>query len=926
MKIPKKFDDILLKNQTTYSIVLDVISSFEPIFKDNKLYFFEEYTDHGINHIEKVLESAEFIISDDSFENITSNEVSILILSIILHDLGMHVELSTFNSMLNGEYDYCINSVIDDKTWRELWNEYLSEVKRFSTIQKKNIFGDESMPFVIPDLSNKDNLTGYDKKLIGEFIRRHHGRFAQEVSLIGLKSEKGLIEFGTNKLDKQTKQLTGILARSHSMNVRDTFAYLNDIAHDSWRNPHGINIIYLMIILRIADYIQIDNSRVNPFLLKLKSFNSPISQLENSTHLSINSLNFNNVDKENIYVDCNPTDSEMFVKIKNLISDIQNELDKSWAILGEVYGFIPTNKPGIKFRRISSNLQNKLFLAKLEYVPEKITFKVDNNLSKLLVAPLYGDNPTFGVRELLQNAIDACFERKEIEYQNKNYNYTPAIEVSINRINDDQSVFLIKDNGKGMSSDEIINYFLNVGSSFRKSMDWKKKFIDEEGKTKINRNGKFGIGVLASFLLGKEINVKTKNISSNESHSFTATIDMQFINVTKSNSEEDFGTSISIIINNENRDKLINHKPKWDDKSIKWSDWYLFDEPKIIFSVDKDIIDPINAINDVSFYEFSTAEFEKISWSYGVKGKHGHETNLIACNGIVITEAYEPREFSYPELYNKEIPRYSKVPVVINRKPSILIVDKEGVFPVKLDRNDIDCDEFPFEKELITETSKHFIAQLLNTEISNKHFNKTPDIIHNPKIIYGSDGFILDSEYFINGVRDTFRLIRLISEENQIGIDISKYKECLFEFIFDTKINLTYQQYNVAPEGGGIILLPTNKFDSLFKSKVKRLNKYVTDSANIIEQDDKFTLYKIYNFVEQPILLKDIKKVDKELLNKFISIQEITFNSYRTKEGNVLHELFKKYIKNHFIIPYSMEKRKELYKEAFKDLSQYLNK
>ncbi len=926
MKIPKKFEDILIKNQTIHSIVLDVISSFEPIFKDNKLYFFEEYTDHGINHIEKVLESAEFIISEDSFENITPNEISVLILSIILHDLGMHVELSTFNSMLNGEYGNNRIDIIDDKTWSELWNEYLSEVKRFSTIQKRNIFGNETMPFSIPDLSNKDNLTGYDKKLIGEFIRRHHGRFAQEVSLLGLKSEKGLIEFGTNKLDKQTKQLAGILARSHSMNVRDTFMYLNDIAHDSWRNPHGINIIYLMVVLRIADYIQIDKQRVNPFLLKLKSFNSPISQLENLTHLSINSLNFNNVDKENIYVDCNPLDSEMFVKIRTLILDIQNELDKSWAILGEIYGFIPNKKPSIKFRRISSNLENKAFIGKLAYLPEKVTFKVDNNLSKLLVAPLYGNNPTFGVRELLQNAIDACSERKEIEYQRKNYSYIPEIEVSINRISEKESLFSIKDNGKGMSSDEIINYFLNVGSSFRKSMDWKKQFIDDEGKTKINRNGKFGIGVLASFLLGKEITVKTNNLLKSESFSFKASIDAQFIDIIKLQSSSDFGTNISIVIDNESREKLIDQNPSWDDNSIYWTDWYLFDDPKIIFLVDKEIIKPNNLIKDVTFYEFGAKEFEKVSWSYDVKNSHRRRYNLVACNGIIITENYNPSQFAYPEHDSEETQYYYYItPVLIRDKPSILVVDKEGVFPVKLDRNDIDCDEFPFEKELMIETSKHFIAQLLSTEVNNKQF-KACNIIHSPQLIYGAEGFIINSEYFINGVRDTFRFIRLISEENQIEIDISKYKECLFDFKFDTKINLSYQENNVAPEGGGIILLSTNKYESLFKSKVKRLNRYVTDRTSIIEQDDKYTLYKIYNFEEPPILLKGVKKVDKELLNKSISIQEITCMPYKTKEGNLLNELFKKYIKNHFIIPYAIENRKKLYKEAFKELSQYLNK
>lgn len=922
MKIPLKFEKILTKNQTIYSIVLDVIASFEPIFKDNKLFFFEEYTDHGISHIEKVLESAEFIISEESFENITPNEISILILSIILHDLGMHVELSTFNSMLNGDYDNCKTNLIDEKTWNELWIEYLSEVKRFSTIQKKNIFGDEFIPFNIPDLTNKDNLNGYDKKLIGEFIRIHHGRFAQEVSFLGLLSEKGLIEFGTNKLDPQTKQLAGILARSHSMNIRDTFEYLKNIAHDSWRNPHSINIIYLMVIIRIADYIQIDNSRTNPFLLKLKSFNSPISQLENLTHLSINSLNFNNIDKESIYVDCNPVDSEMFIKIKSLITDIQNEFDKSWAILGEVYGFIPNNRPSIKFRRISSNLKNKIFLSKLTYVPEKITFKVDNNLSKLLVAPLYGENPTFGVRELLQNSIDGCYERRELENQKLNGNYIPEIEISITRINEHQNVFTIKDNGKGMSTDEIINYFLNVGSSFRKSMDWKKKFVDEDGKTKINRNGKFGIGVLASFLLGKEITVKTKNILTNEYLSFTASIDAQFINISKSKSDSQYGTTISTIISNEIKDKLINHKPAWNDKSIKWTDWYIFNEPNIVFIVDYVVIKPNNIINGVKFFDFVTTEFEKISWSYDVKLANDYRTNLIACNGIIITEEYNSRNFLYKE-HGEELSYYGSKEHIIRTKPSILVVDKEGVFPVKLDRNEIDCEEFPFENELKNETAKHFLAQLLNAQVDNKVF-KSVNIIHGPQLIYGADGFIINSEYFIEGLKADFRFVRILTEENKIEFDITMYKDCLFDFKFDAKINLSHQEYNVAPEGGGLILLPKNKYESLFKSNVKRLSNYVKARVSIIEENENYVLYKVYDFNEVPKLLKGINNIDKDLLNKTLSIQELTSRTFSKKEGDILKALLKKYIKTDFIIPYELSKRRLLYKEAFEELSQFM--
>lgn len=92
MQIPPQFLAILEKNQILHSIVLDTISSFEPIFRDNKLFFFDEYTDHGITHIESVLKSAAFIISDESYDILSPSEVATLILSIVAHDIGMHLE------------------------------------------------------------------------------------------------------------------------------------------------------------------------------------------------------------------------------------------------------------------------------------------------------------------------------------------------------------------------------------------------------------------------------------------------------------------------------------------------------------------------------------------------------------------------------------------------------------------------------------------------------------------------------------------------------------------------------------------------------------------------------------------------------------------------------------------------------------------
>ncbi|MGK4569077.1 hypothetical protein [Flavobacterium sp. 3HN19-14] len=75
------------------------------------------------------------------------------------------------------------------------------------------------------------------------------------------------------------------------------------------------------------------------------------------------------------------------MKLQDLFSDIQKELDKSWAIIGEIYGKENRDKqPAIRYRRIKSNIDNVTEYSKnIDYIPEKISFKVSNELTKLLI-------------------------------------------------------------------------------------------------------------------------------------------------------------------------------------------------------------------------------------------------------------------------------------------------------------------------------------------------------------------------------------------------------------------------------------------------------------------------------------------------------------------------------------------------------------
>ncbi len=273
-----------------------------------------------------------------------------------------------------------------------------------------------------------------------------------------------------------------------------------------------------MVLLRIADYFQIDSSRTPDITVKLKSFNSPVSQIEHYKHLDIKYVQPYNKDPETLILQCTPRNSYIFIKLQDLFKDIQKELDTSWAILGEVYGKEPKEKqPKISYRRLKSNIDNvNEYSKKVSYIPEKIVFNVSNELPKLLIGPLYGNDPTFGVRELLQNAVDSCREREFLEKSE----YAGLVKISFYSIEEDY-FFKIEDNGLGMNLNVIKNYFLEVGSSLRKSSIWKKNFSDKGGQSKVQRSGKFGIGVLASFLIGNKLHLETKDSNSGHGLSFS---------------------------------------------------------------------------------------------------------------------------------------------------------------------------------------------------------------------------------------------------------------------------------------------------------------------------------------------------------------------------------------------------------------------
>jgi molecular chaperone HtpG len=756
INIPAKLNNLLNAfSDENSAAVGTVIGSVGPFLQRNEAPFFSDYTDHGVQHIESVLKTCELVISEEAWNEFTRQDVAVLVLATLAHDIGMLINIDGFRSLINPETAVPLIES-KDLPWDKLWREFQSEVRRFDGATLLNLSGSPE-PIDISEL-DPYRLTERGVKFVGEFLRRHHHRLAQEIVLYGMPAENGRAPLFA-EIPEYLRSLTGIVAWSHGVSLRESIEAesinrLDQAAHRQFRNIHPT---FLMAIVRISDYLDLDIGRAPDSILSAKSLRSPISRREWWSHRAVIDCHAFGDDPECLRIVVEPSalrDVDIFSVTEDKIRGVQEELDACWAVLGEVYGRVPPlNKLSLRLRRVRSNLRNQSIVEQLAFVPHRASLQSARaDLLKLLIEPLYGDRPSIGIRELIQNAVDAVREFEFIASEKPSLSDVDReplkadIVISFEKDGQDATWVTVADRGIGMTWDTVSKYYLTAGASFRKSDVWKKDFTDETGRSLVLRSGRFGVGVLAAFLIGDRIKVSTRHIEEQESRGIQFEFGFDDTSIELRWMKRKAGTTVSVRTSEAILSRLLDYKPshRYYDRD-NW-DWYCLEKPSLIrLNRDGKEIKPkfklpgINGPLPVGWHRIQAPDFQFIDWSY----KQG-QLDLI-CNGIRISMGgiYLGKQFdNSKDYYRMEL---------ILGNPSVSVFDPDGRLPLNLARDDLARRQVGFEPALAEDVCRNFIAfclvrgprtRMLNDNLWNSYVKpEYPGCYDLPPI-----GYIFDSQ------------------------------------------------------------------------------------------------------------------------------------------------------------------------------------
>lgn len=484
---------------------------------------FNNFTMHDMNHglrVASYMEQIAFGITptEERMDQFSPLEIALLILTAILHDIGMFIRNEDKEEIRKGNIKYT-NSLTYEGVLRRTNNE---------------------------------------EEAIKEIIRITHAKRITEY--INYKFENGKCIADYLKVNDMYSYADDVekICQAHG----ESYNYIKDnLCTDLTKGSYSYNQQYLAAILRIADYIDLDKQRTPMLWYKMMGIDG-FSKSEWEAHFQItNDTKFRELadGKMQIYFSGESLNPKIHRKYLKYIDGLKEELENFEQLFN-----LPITQEKYKIKlstKVSDCMQTKGF----KYSDLRLILDYSSITDLLMGTNIYGDCK-LGLRELIQNSIDACKLAKEVRKNLEGYN-DPEIFIKYSK---EKNYVIIKDTGMGMTLEIIKNHFLNVGKSYYKS----KEYIDMNYDYK--PIGQYGIGFLACFLLSDNVIIKTRHSSSNISYIIELEKHSEYVVTKEENTSFFYGTEIHLeytkffkVFENETELKKFIEKYFWSDIKIQ---------------------------------------------------------------------------------------------------------------------------------------------------------------------------------------------------------------------------------------------------------------------------------------------------------------------------------------------------------------------
>ena len=681
IKIPARLLRKLREDAHWSSVIRELCETASAIMARQPV-FFPDYAFHGISHINEVLDNADHLIPDDTIKILTPRDMTFLVAAVIIHDIGLFLGPDGAKKLVSD--DSPVDIYYDGESWRIIWSKYIDEINRYSWEEMYTYFGEPIS--VREDCIEGKTLPDATRRIIGEFLRRYHHRIAVEAALSTLPGSEDVDLFRNTGLSVKDRCLIGLLAWSHGVAIRDTVDHV-ERRFGSGGKPYNTPLYYLKSVLRMAEYLDVSGQQ-NPVWELSIIQPGRLDEQRWRSHID-SSMQAWELDKRSLYIDAWPESSTEYMHVDQWLKDVQSELDQCWLFLSELYVL---DKYELSIRHIRSNIQDESVQKSMSehfYFAKEVRLAVAPSFLSMVLPELYENNPSYAVRELVQNAVDACIER---EYAEKMYHHPDYRGYIWVRLNSEERTLTITDNGIGMNEDVLTNYLLTAGASYRTSDRWKRDNIVDQ-RTQLLRSGRFGIGFMSVFLLGGIVSVVTRNMYDKKGFSFEFSNTSRPLNILRKE-RVTVGTTITVHLYEEVCKALV------EGTNPSWHQWYAFDDPRVRYECDGVELPCAafcsrNPWEDAGWFSLESQIFSPYQWK---PVENPGETPRFYCNGFRIYGGVETNLAPY----GLNIPA-----------PHISLVEAEGVLEVNMSR--IRLDAIPEKEELLRDVFCYWIAGLLLT-------------------------------------------------------------------------------------------------------------------------------------------------------------------------------------------------------------------